>query len=135
MMCDTNDVVLMNFSWESLWLEISKKAPTLTSILCSSILDKGKSEQEKKPVICICAALLSKFRNPKILTQVHNYFLKLLATCLFATTEFVQVYQILQKCMITQSRIPYDRLGEGFDQPVLEWQDELVKILQQHNFK
>lgn len=44
---------------------------------------------------------------------------------------------MLQKCMITldpsQLHHLLDRLGEGHDQVVLEWQDELLKQLDPHN--
>ena len=45
----------------------------------------------------------------------------------------VQVHKMLQKCMITmdpsQVRNLLDRLGEGYDQTVLEWQDVLTDDL------
>lgn len=64
MLRDTSDVALEHFSWESLWIEISRKAPTFVSVLESSL--PAKTKLDKRPVLGMCAAMLAKFRNPKM---------------------------------------------------------------------
>ena len=64
MLRDTSDISLMHFSWESIWMEISNKAPTLSSILTNCL--PVKTKPDKKPIICVCAALISKLRNQKM---------------------------------------------------------------------
>lgn len=66
MMRNTSDVSLTNFSWESIWIEVLNKAPTLVSILTSCLPAKTKFNVNKKPIICVAAAMLCKFRNPKM---------------------------------------------------------------------
>ncbi len=52
---------------------------------------------------------------------------------------FAQVYRRLQKCMLTLEPSAVirllDRLGEGYEQPVFDWQDILAgRILQVCNY-
>ena len=61
---DTTDVALKHFSWESLWMEILQKAPMFVSVLESCL--PAKTKLDRRPVICMCAAMLAKYRNPKM---------------------------------------------------------------------
>ncbi len=63
MMRDTSDAALESFNWESLWIEASQKVPTLVAVLSNCM--SAKSKLKKEPVICMCVAMLAKFRNPK----------------------------------------------------------------------
>ena len=56
---------LENFSWEPLCSELSSKAPVLLSIMKGCTPKKADPERIK-PIICTCAAILLKFRNPKL---------------------------------------------------------------------
>lgn len=57
------------FTWESLWLELVEKAPIFLTFAIGCVPMKkaelGISEMAK-PVLCMCAAMLLKFRNPKM---------------------------------------------------------------------
>ena len=64
MMQETSAIALEQFCWELVWEEITKKAPILVSLLQLSLPQKSKLD--KKPVICMCVAMLAKFRNPKM---------------------------------------------------------------------
>ena len=60
----TSDVAMTHFSWESIWIEISTKAPTLVSILKSCL--PVKTKLNPKPVLCLCVSMLLKLRNRKM---------------------------------------------------------------------
>ena len=60
----TSDVAMTHFSWESIWIEISTKAPTLVSILKSCL--PVKTKLNRKPVLCLCVSMLLKLRNRKM---------------------------------------------------------------------
>ena len=64
MLQDTSRASLELFSWELVWQEITKRASTLVSLLQSSLPQKMK--RDCKPVICMCVAMLAKYRNPKV---------------------------------------------------------------------
>ena len=64
MLRNTSDVSLTHFSWESIWVEVSNKAPTLISILTNCL--PVETKPDKKPIICVCAALICKLRNQKM---------------------------------------------------------------------
>ena len=64
MMQDTSGDALAKFSWESVWEEITEKAPTLVALLQSSV--PQKTGRDKTPVICMCIAMLAKYRNPNM---------------------------------------------------------------------
>ena len=64
MMQDTSGDALAKFSWESVWEEITEKAPTLWHC-CSPVFHK-KTGRDKTPVICMCIAMLAKYRNPNM---------------------------------------------------------------------
>ena len=63
-MRDTSAVALEGFNWESLWTEMLQKTPTVVSVLSSTMPDKTKVD--KKPVICMCIAMIAKWRNTKM---------------------------------------------------------------------
>lgn len=62
---DKSQDLLEHFSWEPLWLELSCKAPVLLSLMKGCTPKKADPERIK-PIICTCAAILMKFRNPKL---------------------------------------------------------------------
>lgn len=63
-MRDTSDVAMEHFSWESIWIELNSKAPTFLSVVESALPTKTKLD--KKPMLCMIAGMLAKFRNPKM---------------------------------------------------------------------
>lgn len=63
MMQDTSGDALEQFSWELVWEEITKKAPTLVLLLQFSL--PHKSKRDKKPVICMSVSMPAKYRTPK----------------------------------------------------------------------
>ena len=57
---------LENFTWRTVWAELQQSAPTLLKVL-QGLLPRQKRESEAaKPIICMCAAILLKFRNPRV---------------------------------------------------------------------
>ena len=66
MLRDTTDVALANFSWESVWHDMTSSSPVLFSILEGCLALPHKSSISKKPVICMIFSMLAKFRNPKM---------------------------------------------------------------------
>ena len=65
---DESQAALEHFSWESVWGELIRSAPTLMAILQGSITRKKSVEQSQrvKPVLCMCASMLLKFRNSQM---------------------------------------------------------------------
>ena len=68
----TSDVPMTHFSWESIWIEISTKAPTLVSILKSCL--PVKTKLNRKPVLCLCVSMLLKLRNRKMCHVPISHF-------------------------------------------------------------
>ncbi len=62
---ETSQIALEYFSWESLWLEMIKATPVLLSVLQACTVKRRVYPERVKPVVCMCAAILAKFRNPK----------------------------------------------------------------------
>ena len=58
-MRDTSAVALGGFNWESIWTEMLQKTPTVVSVLSSMMPNKTKVD--KKPVICMCIAMIAKW--------------------------------------------------------------------------
>lgn len=55
------------FTWSSVWHEISTHAPILVAILQGVITSSSSTPPERvKRIICVCAAILLKCRNPKM---------------------------------------------------------------------
>ena len=63
-MRDTSDITMEHFSWESIWIELESKAPIFLSVIESAL--PAKTKNKKKPVICMIASMLAKFRNRKM---------------------------------------------------------------------
>ena len=140
--------VLEHFSWDPLWSELSTKAPVLLSIMKGCTPKKADTEHIK-PIICTCAAVLMKFRNPKLC-----HFQGVISLLLHAghaskqvinakynkadphyndvncTVLFMQVYNRLQRAMLCLTPVAtlnlLDSLGSDFDAPVCEWRDSLL---------
>lgn len=62
---ETSQAALQFFTWESMWEEMAKATPFLLSILQSCMSKQAKIER-LKAVICMCFAILAKFRNPRL---------------------------------------------------------------------
>lgn len=62
---ETSQAALEYFSWESLWLELTKRIPVFLSILRACSVKRQADPERVKPVVCMCAVILAKFRNPK----------------------------------------------------------------------
>ena len=54
------------FTWESVWQELSSHAPTLLSVLQGITSRRSINIARAKPVVCVCAAILLKLKNPKM---------------------------------------------------------------------
>ncbi len=57
------------FTWDSLWLELVARAPVFLAFAkgCAPRRRGDKEVSERaKPVLCMCAAMLLKLRNPKM---------------------------------------------------------------------
>lgn len=50
------------FSWESIWLELEHRLPTLMTMLQSLVKYPGQN----KPLLCLLASMLLKQRSPKL---------------------------------------------------------------------
>ena len=50
------------FSWETVWLELENKIPTLMSLFKQVI----RRPEENKPLICVLASMILKKRSPKL---------------------------------------------------------------------
>ena len=61
---ETSQTALKFFSWESLWLEMVQSTPVLLSCL-KACAPKQANPERMKVVVCMCTAILAKFRNPK----------------------------------------------------------------------
>ena len=53
---------IKNFDWETVWLEIQNRVPTLFSILTKVI---GSAENHK-PLLCLIVSMILKHHSPKI---------------------------------------------------------------------
>ena len=53
---------LSSFSWTAIQAELKSHAPTLLSILVD--MTKTCAKKDATAVICICASMILKFRNP-----------------------------------------------------------------------
>ncbi len=57
---------LENFTWRTVWAELQQSAPTLLKVLQEALPRQKRESEAAKPVICMCASLLLKFRNPRV---------------------------------------------------------------------
>ena len=64
-LCDTSDAAMKGFSWESVWLELQHSTPFLMATLEHPFPAKARNER-MKPLLCTCAAMLLKWRQPKM---------------------------------------------------------------------
>ena len=62
---ETSQTALKFFSWETVWQEMAKATPVILSLL-QVCIPKHASLERVKPVVCMCAPILAKFRNPKL---------------------------------------------------------------------
>lgn len=51
-----------NFSWETVWGELTKDVPTLVALLQGLI----KHPEDHKPLICLIISMILKQRSPKV---------------------------------------------------------------------
>lgn len=65
---EKSQAAMEHFSWESVWGELLQSAPVLMAIMQGSVARRKSMElpQMAKPVLCMCASMLLKFRNPQM---------------------------------------------------------------------
>lgn len=62
---ETSEAAMKGFTWETVWLELQLVTPLLMTILEHSFPAKLRTEK-LRPLLCLCASMLLKRRQPKM---------------------------------------------------------------------
>lgn len=135
------------FSWETVWLELSRNIPTLMPLLTQLI----PRASQKKPLLCLLASQLLKSRHQRLcLVQravsvmlYGNGAAKQVKTCIFYYTigDFIPLYlqifgnmQPLNVCLSYQGTLnTVERISEDHQVEVQMWADELLPVVKTSN--
>ena len=92
-LCSQSLDILKTFSWSMIYKELETKAPVLLGLLLSATHTRV-IHRNREAIVCICAALLLKYRFKRL-----NLFQKVLGITFYASSCSKKVNLILLSCV------------------------------------